>query len=109
MKIFIAFLLTFLIFADFSSSSYEVGGLVSSCGSYTACQDVDLHDASTEHSDSDGCEHCHCHLGHVHTAVLETAVTSLNALSRTNYTQYPIDLRFKVSDYNSEVIRPPIA
>jgi hypothetical protein len=109
MKIFIVFLLTFSIFADFSSSIHEAEETVSNCDSYSVCQDVDFHDASTENNHSDDCEHCHCHAGHVHTAFLETAVTSLNPVSKFSYTEYPVYLRFKVSDYNSEVIRPPIA
>lgn len=110
MKIFIVFLLTFSIFADFSPSVHdESGESVSNCDSYSTCQDVDFHDTSTDHNDSDDCDHCHCHAGHVHTAVLETAIVSINVLSSLKHPQYPIYLRFKVSDYNSEVIRPPIA
>lgn len=109
MKIFIVFLLTFSILADFSSSTHEAEETVTICDSYNVCQDVDFHDDSAEHNNSDDCDHCHCHAGHVHTAVLETAITSLNSLSRPNYVQYPIYLKFQVSDYNSEVTRPPIA
>jgi hypothetical protein len=109
MKIIIVFLLIFSIFTDFSSSSHETGESVSSCDSYSVCQGPDFHDANADHSNPDDCEHCHCHAGHIHTAVLESITTGLVTLTRPNYIQFPTYILFTVSDYNSRVIRPPIA
>jgi len=109
MKILLVLLLTFSIFIDFSSSSHEVEESVSSCDSYSICQDSDFHDTKAGHTSSDDCDHCHCHAGHVHTAILKQTITSLNRLSRENYTQFSTDSIFTISDYNSEIIRPPIA
>ena len=68
MKFFIAILLIFTVFNDFTSASFFESDL-NSCESQVSCTSVDIHSSNDNHNDS-GTEDHHCHLGHAHTLII---------------------------------------
>lgn len=106
MKFLIIFFLLFSILADFTSASYESSESLVSCDSKSLCADQDYHQTSEAGHDQD---HCHCHAGHIHLALMEVT----RSISSPEMTQLRRSLltinNNKISNYLSEIIRPPIA
>lgn len=110
MKIFLALIFIFSIFADFTSASVVNLENTSICKSSTSCDDVDLHQESDrEHEEENHEHHCHCHTGHSHTAVNYYTSASVKPVSIQTKSKYPLFQNSQTQNYHSDVIRPPIA
>jgi hypothetical protein len=108
MKTFLAFILIFSIFVDFSSIGHALEDMLPSYDEVSTCTESDFHSNDEKHSDNHE-DHCHCHAGHAHFAV--------NTFSKPNKSN-PISIyqslisnqhNDKVHYFYSEISRPPIS
>ena len=110
MKIVLTFLLIFTVFADFSSASCCDAEVVANCDSYSMCSDSDIHSDDAKHAgNNQESEHCHCHVGHMHSGLLTLATYSVNPVIKNIFNEFSIYQSNYLNDFHSEINRPPIS
>lgn len=110
MKLFLIFILTFSILADFTSASVIEIDSSSICESSLSCADVDLHqETNSEHKEENHNHHCHCHTGHAHTAIAYKVFSSFKAVEFKLSLKYPPFKQGDLQNFNSNIKRPPIS
>lgn len=109
MKFFLILFIATSIFADFTSAVVASDVISTNCQSESYCQDSDLHQSSSTNQHNESHKNEPCHQGHIH-LVIECSEVALTTTS-----QYLLDANFlsfnvsKIQNYQSNIIRPPIA
>lgn len=105
MKVFLAFLLIFSVYLDFGT---VCAGEDLSVGEEMTTEHCQGHN-STEASHSDEATHCHCELGHLHSACHTFSVTSVMIDSFEFLSSFPDIMVSAPQNTHHEIIRPPIS
>ena len=110
MKKLLILTLIFFTFSDFSSAGLLGLQDSSTCLDYSTCDDIDLHQESNRDHEQEGHEHhCHCHVSHFHYAIVDFSKHVAIPAIKQARPKYNFSKNGKTQNFNSDLIRPPIA
>lgn len=110
MNYILSILLTLSIMVDLGSPTAVESESYAAQSFSMHCEKVDMHHAQDHKQvDDHSSQHCHCHLGHIHLAVLSQTIAPVTPDPIKQDYSFPIITEDHTNKFHSQLIKPPIA